>query len=397
MAKPLLGYAIGNGASTTLSSGVTDSDTSFPLTSTTNFQAKSGAGLVLIDEGTATEELAYATGISGGALTIPLANRGLEGGTPQAHTSGATVKGVLSAGLLNDIVDSLGNVLVPSTGAVDTTKVVTLTASQTLTNKTLTSPVINTPTGDVATKSGIQNGSYVYAADAGSNDTYAITLSPAPSAYAAGQEFRFKANTANTGAATLNVNSLGAKTIKKLHDQDLADNDIEANQIVTVVYDAVADTFQMTSQTSNSASVSSTTAKARAYRNSSTQSINNATFTKVQLNAETYDPGSNFDIATNYRFVAPTTGYYQISGTVFYDSAVTDKRYIAAVYKNGSEIFENESHASHANGISVTCTDIVFLSATDYVELYTYHEAGVSDTVSNGEALTYMSIHLLSV
>lgn len=88
-----------------------------------------------------------------------------------------------------------------------------------------------------ATKTGIQNASYTYAADAQASDAYAILLDPAPSAYAAGQEFSFKANTANTGAASLNVNSLGAKTLKKFTDQDLATGDIEAGSIVKVVYD----------------------------------------------------------------------------------------------------------------------------------------------------------------
>jgi hypothetical protein len=76
-----------------------------------------------------------------------------------------------------------------------------------------------------------------YAADSVGTDSYAITPSPAITAYAAGQMFRFKANTANTGACTLNVNGLGAKTIKKDVSTDLATGDILANQIVTVVYD----------------------------------------------------------------------------------------------------------------------------------------------------------------
>jgi hypothetical protein len=88
-----------------------------------------------------------------------------------------------------------------------------------------------------------------YATDAEASDTYVITLTSAPSAYVVGQLFHFKANTANTGAATLNVNSLGAKTIKKLHDQDLADNDIEAGQMVIVAYDGT--NFQMLSQIAN--------------------------------------------------------------------------------------------------------------------------------------------------
>lgn len=106
-------------------------------------------------------------------------------------------------------------------------------------------PILDT--SSLPTKVGIQNASYTYAADAGASDAYAITLSPAPTAYAAGQRFSFYANTANTGAASLNVNALGAKTIKKLNDQDLATGDIEAGQIVEVVYNGTDDVMEMVS------------------------------------------------------------------------------------------------------------------------------------------------------
>jgi hypothetical protein len=87
------------------------------------------------------------------------------------------------------------------------------------------------------TQKDLQKSAEVYAADAGANDTYAITLSPAPAAYTTGMVVRFKANTGNTGAATLNVNSLGAKTIKKFGNTDLSTGDITAGQIAEVIYD----------------------------------------------------------------------------------------------------------------------------------------------------------------
>ena len=90
-----------------------------------------------------------------------------------------------------------------------------------------------------------QAGSQVYAADAGANDTYVITLSPVPASYTTGMVIQFKANTANTGAATLNVNSLGAKTIVKDYNLTLANNDILANQLVSVIYDGT--NFQLLS------------------------------------------------------------------------------------------------------------------------------------------------------
>jgi hypothetical protein len=82
-----------------------------------------------------------------------------------------------------------------------------------------------------------QNGASIYAADAGANDTYAITLSPAPASLTTGMHVFFKANTANTGAATLNVNGLGAVALKKNKDSDLNTNDIKAGDIVLVGYD----------------------------------------------------------------------------------------------------------------------------------------------------------------
>ncbi len=92
-----------------------------------------------------------------------------------------------------------------------------------------------------------QDGSTIYAADSESDDTYVITLDPVPPAYTVGMVINFKANTVNTGAATLNVNGLGAKTIKRNGDQDLSSGDIKADQVVTVVYDGTD--FQMQSQT----------------------------------------------------------------------------------------------------------------------------------------------------
>lgn len=107
------------------------------------------------------------------------------------------------------------------------------------------------------TKAELQNGGLIYAADAGSTDAYAIALTPAPSVYTTGMVVHFKANTANTGVCTLNVNSLGAVTIKKQYNIDLADADIKAGQLCSVIYDGT--NFQLLSPVSNAGSASSPT------------------------------------------------------------------------------------------------------------------------------------------
>lgn len=76
-----------------------------------------------------------------------------------------------------------------------------------------------------------------YGVDAGSTDTYVADLTPAPSAYVTGRLYVLKAATANTGAASVNFNGLGAKTIVKATSTTLSNNDIVANMLRLLVYD----------------------------------------------------------------------------------------------------------------------------------------------------------------
>lgn len=105
-----------------------------------------------------------------------------------------------------------------------------------------------------ALASALLHGQYAglyYCTDAGSTDTYACTFSsqPVPLAYQQGFGYSFQANTANTGAATINFNSLGAKTIVKVAGgvtTALADNDIRAGQMVNLIYDGTNMQMQST-------------------------------------------------------------------------------------------------------------------------------------------------------
>lgn len=71
-------------------------------------------------------------------------------------------------------------------------------------------------------------------------DTYAGTAAPTLGAYVTGQIIMFTANSANVGAASINVDSVGALTIVKLQgaiNTTLADNDIRSGQSVLCRYD----------------------------------------------------------------------------------------------------------------------------------------------------------------
>jgi len=87
------------------------------------------------------------------------------------------------------------------------------------------------------------NGTFNFAADAQANDTYVITLSPAPTAYTTGMMIVFTANTVNTGACTVDVNGLGPKALKVSFNADPPNDWIKAGSVVIAVYDGT--NFQM--------------------------------------------------------------------------------------------------------------------------------------------------------
>ncbi len=98
----------------------------------------------------------------------------------------------------------------------------------------------------------VQNQSFTYIGAAGTNAVTA-TYYPVPTAYTAGQSFKFKAAATNTGAVTFNVNGLGAKNIYKRDKLTaalvaLSAGDLISGGIYTVDYDGTQ--FQLLADSS---------------------------------------------------------------------------------------------------------------------------------------------------
>lgn len=138
--------------------------------------------------------------------------------------------------------------------------------------------------------------------------------------------------------------------------------------------------------------------KFRAFRSTS-QTISTATFTKMQLNNETFDTNGYFDPVTNYRFLPLVAGYYQINGScgIIFEAGDLTIDFAVEIYKNGVVYSATDVRVSVASASQVINTqDIVFLNgSTDYVELFVYQASGANrDTVPDG-ASCYMSGSLL--
>ena len=79
----------------------------------------------------------------------------------------------------------------------------------------------------------------------GAGDGYTLTTNVGYSAYAEPMWFIMRVDRANTGAATLNVDAIGAKNLQKFGGTALAANDLTANTIVLVSYHASGDRFEI--------------------------------------------------------------------------------------------------------------------------------------------------------
>jgi hypothetical protein len=96
---------------------------------------------------------------------------------------------------------------------------------------------------------------------AGTADAKTLTYSVAPAAYYNGQRFAFLANTTNTGSATLNVNSLGAVTIKKDVSgtlTNLSASDMVSGMFVEVAYNTAGACFVWVNRGANITGIANT-------------------------------------------------------------------------------------------------------------------------------------------
>lgn len=83
-----------------------------------------------------------------------------------------------------------------------------------------------------------------------------VVTGPAPTGYGTGgMTIRFTVNAANTGAATLNVNTLGAKNITKNGTTALASGDMPINSVQSATYDGTQ--FQLDSLPAGNGTVTS--------------------------------------------------------------------------------------------------------------------------------------------
>ena len=111
-----------------------------------------------------------------------------------------------------------------------------------------------------------------------------------------------------------------------------------------------------------------------------TQTIPNATYTKIEFDTEVFDPQSTYD-TSNYRFTPAVAGYYFIGARV--RTAIdNDFGYFGClIYKNGSAIADSNNAHRHYDSVSTSVIDLA--DDNDYYEVFTYHNKGTGENYSN--------------
>lgn len=127
-------------------------------------------------------------------------------------------------------------------------------------------------------------------------------------------------------------------------------------------------------------------------RLSTAQSVPATTWTRLLLATEDYDQNEDF---ASYRFVAPANGLYAVSYSVYITDLATDDFLSSSIYVNGVRAGGSQlSYASVTGGLANSGSDCFSLSATDYVELYVYHNYGFGNRFfSNLVYSNYMTVY----
>jgi hypothetical protein len=168
---------------------------------------------------------------------------------------------------------------------------------------------IDTGLALLPTEADIKGGLINYAVDSGAADVYVVTLTYVPAAYTDGMQVVFKASASNTGACTINVNALGAKSITRQDGTTPVAGDIGTDKIVELRYNSTAGKFEM--QGSIGAAAGSGT---MASQNANAVDI-------VGGNIQGVDLSVGFYLRSKFAFVDVTSitvggGTYDVNGTL---------------------------------------------------------------------------------
>ena len=135
---------------------------------------------------------------------------------------------------------------------------------------------------------------------------------------------------------------------------------------------------------------------ASAYRSGNQGPITDSVRVQIQLNAETYDPNSDFDHSSGYDYTVPENGKYIINGWIFLNQHNTTGYMLIAIYKNGTiqRAFKHRPTITTNMNFGGTC--ILNLATNDSIELWIEHNMGSGINSNGGDTQTHFDIQKIA-
>ena len=128
-----------------------------------------------------------------------------------------------------------------------------------------------------------------------------------------------------------------------------------------------------------------------------TQNISTASWTKIQFNSEVYDTDSTFDSSSNYRFTPAVAGKYNFYLGITLDDLDDDKLLQAKIYKNGSaegtSLVQVVGNNGNKQSINLSWSDTA--DSDDYYEAYVYHNIGSDEELRTDYQTIFMGYKVI--
>ena len=286
-----------------------------------------------------------------------------------------------------------------------------ITANLPMNSKKHTGLAAGSAAGDSANLGQVQAQAYVWCGTmTGTADAGVLTPSPAITAYAAGQHFRWIASAnANTGAMTVAVSGLTTKALEN-DGSALAAGDHAANKMYEGTYDGTA--FQITKVLVATATTlaslgianhDSITVSAAGEMTNPTQpaflatpaseasiaSGNGTVVSPVVFGTEIFD--QNADFASN-TFTAPVTGKYSLKCAITMKNLVSAADFIATI-TTSNRTYQTRVPGPPDGTYTLTFSVIADMDASDTATVTTTVTGMAGDTadIDNGIASTWFS------
>jgi hypothetical protein len=135
--------------------------------------------------------------------------------------------------------------------------------------------------------------------------------------------------------------------------------------------------------------------RAKAYL-SADQSYSATTDTKVQFNTKVFDPASQYDNTTNYRYTVATgyNGQHVVHAQLKIAGRSSIGYIIAYIYKNGAQVTEHiRPYAGDGQNFKFDALSVLDLVAGDYIEVFIFDT--LNGTIKGGSGMSYFEIYRL--